>query len=144
MGIACCSHHEPSYIPSTASAGQSTAAPQPFHRFTNQIHEITTPEQFDHIINHVDNAHVLIVCDFYAVWCPPCSQIAPIVHRWAMTEYRTSVVFVKIDVDQCSDLSDRFSIHSLPTFVLLKGGKEISRLTGADASSVKRDIDKWK
>ena len=144
MGTGCWSHPEPSRIPFTAPSEQVPTAYQPFHRFTNQIHEITTVAQFDQIVNHTDNVHVLIVGDFYAVWCSPCSQIAPVVHRWATTEYRSTVIFLKIDVDQLNDLSDRYSVRSLPTFVLLKGGKEMSRLTGADASRVKREIDKWK
>jgi thioredoxin 1 len=112
--------------------------------YMNKIHEITTETEFNHIINDEQNVNVLIVCDFYAVWCRPCLQLAPILHKWALNDYKTSVIFLKIDVDQNSDLANQFSISVMPTIVLFKQGKEIYRLTGADSTNLKREIDKFK
>ncbi len=112
--------------------------------YMNKIHEITTEEEFDKLMNDIQNINVLIVCDFYAIWCPPCLQIAPILYEWALNDYRTSVIFMKIDIDKNGDLSDKFSIRVLPTFVLFKQGKEIYRLIGADSTNLKREIDKLK
>lgn len=112
--------------------------------YTNKIHEITTENEFDKLINDIQNVNVLIVCDFYAIWCIPCLQIAPTLYKWALNDYKTSVIFMKIDVDKNSDLSDKFSIRVLPTFVLFKQGKEIYRLTGTDSTNLKREIEKLK
>ena len=112
--------------------------------YMNKIHQITTETEFNHIINDKQNINVLIVCDFYAVWCLPCLRIAPILHQWALNDYKTSVIFLKIDVDLNSDLANQFSINVMPTFVLFKQGKEIYRLTGADSTNLKREIDKFK
>ncbi len=112
--------------------------------YMNNIHEITKEEEFDKLINDIQNVNVLIVCDFYAIWCVPCLQIAPILYKWALNDYRTSVIFIKIDVDKNNDLSDKFSIRVLPTFILFKHGKEIYRLTGTDSTNLKREIDKLK
>jgi thioredoxin 1 len=129
----------------TPYTSQSIQDPStPSNPYMNKIHEITTETEFNQLINDTQNANVLIVCDFYAVWCPPCSQIAPIVHKWALNDYRTSVIFIKIDVDQNSDLSNNFSISVLPTFLLFKQGKEVQRLTGADSTNLKKEIDKFK
>ncbi|CAF2312366.1 unnamed protein product [Rotaria sp. Silwood2] len=112
--------------------------------YMNKIHEITTQQEFDDVINDTINVNVLIVCDFYANWCPPCLQIAPILYKWALNDYKTCVIFMKINIDNNSDLSNNFSINVLPTFVLFKQGKEIYRLTGADSTNLKREIDKFK
>lgn len=117
---------------------------EPSNRFLNQINEIMTEDQFNEIINNLDNKQILIVCDFYATWCPPCAQIAPVVHDWATNDYKINVIFLKIDVDQANDLSNRFSIHVLPTFILIKDGKELLRLSGTDISTLKREIDQNK
>lgn len=110
----------------------------------NKIHEINTKKEFDELINDAINANVLIVCDFHADWCPPCLQMAPILHKWALNDYKTSVVFVKIDVDTNSDISNMFSIGVLPTFILFKQGKEVCRLVGGNPTSLKKEIDKSK
>ena len=110
-----------------------------------QVHEVTTEEQFNEIINAENHSQILIVCDFYAVWCPPCSQIASVIHDWAMNNYyQSNVLFVKIDVDQTNELSERFSIRVLPTFIFFKNGQEVTRLNGADSSGLKNEIEKFK
>lgn len=105
------------------------------------IHEITSRDEFDRLVNDVDNVNLLIVCDFYAMWCLPCLQIAPTLSKWAANDYQTNAIFVKINVDEHEDLANQFSIRVLPTFVLLKQGKEITRLIGADSTNLKKLLD---
>jgi thioredoxin 1 len=112
--------------------------------YMNKILEITTQEELDKLINDTQNINVLIVCDFYAIWCSPCLQIAPHLYKWAVNDYRTSVIFIKIDIDKNDELSNKFLINVLPTFVLFKQGKEIYRLTGTDVTNLKREIEKFK
>jgi len=131
-----------SAIPFTAQSGQDSSLL--LNPYMNKIHEITTQEEFDKLINDINNLNVLIVCDFYAIWCPPCLQSAPTLHKWAVNDYKTCVIFIKIDIDQNSDLSNQFSISLLPTFVLFKQGKEVYRLTGADLINLQREIDRLK
>jgi thioredoxin 1 len=110
----------------------------------HKIHEITTEDEFNRLLNDIQNMNVLIVGDFYAIWCVPCLQIAPVLSKWALNDYKTNVIFMKINVDKNDDLANRFSINVLPTFVLFKQGKEISRLTGADSTNLRREIEKLK
>jgi thioredoxin 1 len=104
------------------------------------MHEITTEDEFDRLLN----ADVLIVGDFYALWCKPCLQIAPALSKWALNDYRTNVIFMKINIDKNEDLANRFSINLLPTFVFFKQGKEISRLSGGDLTNLRNEIEKFK
>ncbi|CAF1400651.1 unnamed protein product [Adineta steineri] len=116
----------------------------PLNQYVNKIHEITTQEEFNNLITDIQNQNILIVCDFYAIWCPPCLQCAPTIEKWALNDYKTSVIFIKIDVDQNSELSNQYSVRALPTFILFKQGKEIFRLTGADLLKLKKEIDRLK
>jgi thiol-disulfide isomerase/thioredoxin len=67
------------------------------------------------------------VLDFSATWCGPCQQMNPIVSRLERQGYSIR----KVDVDKEKDLADRFNVSSIPCFVLVVDGKEVTRLTGA-------------
>ncbi|CAF1644813.1 unnamed protein product [Rotaria magnacalcarata] len=111
--------------------------------YVNKINEITSKIEFDELVNDTLNTNLLIVCDFYADWCPPCLQIAPTLYEWASNDYKACVIFMKIDVDQNSDLSNKFSIRGLPTFILFKQGKEVCRVTGGNSTNLRKEIDKF-
>lgn len=70
-----------------------------------------------------------VLVDFWATWCNPCRMLAPVVEELAQ-EYEGKVKVCKVDVDENADLAVMYGIVSIPTLVLLKGGKEIERLSG--------------
>lgn len=70
-----------------------------------------------------------VLLDFYADWCGPCRMVAPIVDEIA--EERSDIVVGKINVDNDPQLAEAFGVFSIPTLVVLKGGEEIARATGA-------------
>lgn len=70
-----------------------------------------------------------VLVDFWATWCNPCRMLAPILEELAQ-EYEGKVKFCKIDVDEHGDLAAMYGIVSIPTLVLMRGGKEIERLSG--------------
>jgi len=65
---------------------------------------------------------------FTADWCNPCKKVKPIVEE---INKDSIVKFQMIDVDSEMELVKRFEIRSVPTFILIKDGKEIKRITGA-------------
>lgn len=66
------------------------------------------------------NPDRLYVVDFYATWCGPCKALAPVFRQLAL---RTpTVVFLKVDVDECDKLAAEFQIDSFPTVKFLRGG----------------------
>ncbi|KAG5441038.1 Thioredoxin-like protein 1 [Clonorchis sinensis] len=71
----------------------------------------------------------LVVLDFFATWCRPCSEIAPVFS--SLSETHTEARFLKVDVDKNDSVASEYGIRSLPTFVFLRGNKEVDRLTGA-------------
>jgi thioredoxin 1 len=70
--------------------------------------------------------HVLY---FTAEWCNPCKKVRPIVDE-INREY-SDAKFIVIDADSEIELAKNFGVKSIPTFILIKDGEEVSRLTGA-------------
>jgi thioredoxin 1 len=68
----------------------------------------------------------LVIIDFYADWCGPCKRLSPIYSEVAQ-EFAGQATFVKVNVDNEPGLSKKFGITSLPTLIMLRDGREISR-----------------
>ncbi|KAI3407584.1 Thioredoxin domain-containing protein, partial [Psidium guajava] len=81
-----------------------------------------------------------MVIDFAASWCGPCRMMEPAVRAMA-TEF-TDVEFAKIDVDELSDVAREFGVQAMPTFVLVKKGKEVDRIVGSVKDELKMKIQK--
>jgi thioredoxin 2 len=77
----------------------------------------------------VASASVPVLVDFWAPWCPPCRAAAPGVRRVAETMAGRAVV-LKVNTDQNPELASRFDVQGIPSFVVLKKGKIISRQAG--------------
>ncbi len=71
-----------------------------------------------------------VMVDFYAEWCGPCKQMAPIVDDLAK-EYEGKIKIGKIDVDSNPETPQMYGVQSIPTFVLIKGGEVVNKFTGA-------------
>ena len=76
-----------------------------------------------------------VMIDFWATWCGPCRRLAPIVEELA-AEYDGKVIVGKCDIEENTDLTDRFGIMNVPTVVFLKDGKEVDRVVGAAAKNI--------
>ncbi len=64
---------------------------------------------------------------FTAEWCQPCKKVKPVVEAMK----REGFEFQMIDADYEQSLVERFKVSSIPTFILLEDGRELSRVTGA-------------
>ncbi len=87
-------------------------------------------------------ADLPVVVDFWAEWCGPCHQIAPILERLA-EEYDGKIKFVKVDTEENFETPSSYGILSLPTLLVFKEGQQIERITGArPKGDLKRYLDK--
>jgi thioredoxin 1 len=90
-----------------------------------------TPEEFNEIIN---NSHKLVVVDFFAEWCMPCLMIAPIIEDLA--EQMKEIKFTKINIDDNTELAEKYKISSIPCLIIFKNGQEVGRLIGAHTQDI--------
>lgn len=82
-----------------------------------------------------------VLVDFWAAWCGPCRMIAPIVEELA-SEYEGRLKVFKLDVDENGDIAARYSIMSIPTLGLFRGGELIERIVGyMPKEQLKKRID---
>jgi len=90
-------------------------------------HPVTvTDANFETII--ADTRPVLV--DFWAVWCPPCRAIAPVLEQLS-SESGGKYVIGKLNVDENQQTAGRFNIEGIPTLLIFKAGKLVDRLVGA-------------
>ena len=72
--------------------------------------------------------------DFYADWCGPCRQLAPINERLA-AKYKGQFIIYKINVDKAQDICSSLGIQSIPTLLFLKPNTQPAMMVGAPSES---------
>lgn len=70
-----------------------------------------------------------VLVDFYADWCGPCRMVSPIVDEIAAEHPEYKVV--KVNVDAENELASAYGVMSIPTLIVIKGGKVVEQSTGA-------------
>ena len=68
--------------------------------------------------------------DFFAEWCMPCVMMGPIVEDLS-EEFTKKMKFGKVNVDDDSEIANKYEIQSIPTFIIFKDGEVAERVTGA-------------
>lgn len=79
-----------------------------------------------------------VLVDFWATWCAPCRQMAPIIDQLA-AEFGDKLKVVKCDVDNNPALQMKYQISSIPAFHLFKGGESIAEFIGGRPKTQLRD-----
>ena len=79
-----------------------------------------------------------VLVDFWAKWCGPCKSLVPRLE--AIENEYPNVTFVKVDVDENTDIALEMGIRSVPTVIIYDGDKLVNRSQGAQPEGFYKDI----
>jgi thioredoxin 2 len=88
---------------------------------------------------HATQNDIPLVVDFWAPWCGPCRMMAP-AYEQAAKMLEPQVRLAKVNTEEQQALGARFGIQSIPTMIVLRGGREVARQPGALGL---QDIVRW-
>ena len=86
-----------------------------------------TSSSFDKFL---ENTNLPVLVDFWADWCMPCRIMAPVMEELAR-DYAGKAVFARVNVDENPEVASRYSIMSIPHFVIFRNGRPAERIVGA-------------
>lgn len=78
----------------------------------------------------VEKSEVPYLVDFWAIWCPPCTIIVPILEEIAK-KFEGKIKIGKVNVDNEIKTANEFVIQNIPTLILFKDAREVERIIGA-------------
>lgn len=91
----------------------------------------------DNFKEEVEEFDGVVLVDFWAEWCGPCQMIAPVIDELTkMYEQNDQVKIAKLNVDDHSEIAQKYGIMSIPALKIYKGGQVVDEIVGVQPKDV--------
>ncbi|XP_072249630.1 glutaredoxin 3 [Leuresthes tenuis] len=100
--------------------------------------EVTAQKQFEDVLATAGKC--LVVVHFQAPWAPQCGQMNEVMTELAKEHAHTK--FVKLEAEAVPEVSEKYEISSVPTFLFFKGGEKVDRLDGAHVPELTKKVQR--
>jgi len=105
------------------------------------VRHIMSSGEFDRMLSkHGSNTGLPVIVDFYSDGCGPCRMMAPIFKKLAKQK-EGKAVFAKVDTNQIHQLSSRYGVRSIPTFIFFLNGKKLKEFSGGSEQQLYQFTD---
>ncbi len=84
--------------------------------------------------DQVIKSEVPVLVDYWAEWCGPCKNIAPMLDEIAI-DYSGKLNIVKVDVDKNYEIAEKYAIRGIPTLMIFNAGEVIATKSGANSKA---------
>jgi len=93
----------------------------------------------DNFNKEILQSEIPVIVDFWAAWCGPCRALSETFKRLA-SQFEGQVKFVKVNVDEASEVTSKYKIMSIPTMLIFKNGEVVETLIGLRPASAIADL----
>jgi len=106
------------------------------------VRNIRSAHEFDRLLSkHAKETGLPVIVDFYSDGCGPCRMMAPKFKQKAASVGQDKAVFVKVDTNVIHDLSSRYQVRSLPTFMFFLNNQKVNEFKGASEQQLNQMTD---
>ncbi|KAM4032258.1 glutaredoxin-3 [Anomaloglossus baeobatrachus] len=102
------------------------------------VREAGSVRHFEELLQESDKA--LLVVHFWAPWAPQCSQMNDVMAE--LVKVQPGVTFVKLEAEAIPEVSEKYEITSVPTFLFFRNSQKIDRLDGAHAPELTKRVQR--
>ena len=95
----------------------------------------------EEVEQEIEKSSNIILLDFYANWCGPCKRLTPILEE--MENEFQNATFIKINVDDLDELSEKYSIKCMPTIIFIKDKEIVHRIEGCKIEEIRNTLKKY-